>query len=54
MCFGAADLKPIFVTDHDASTPTVACYPLDTVTDVTRLTYYAAKTIEILSKAVAP
>jgi len=42
------------VTDHDASSPLAACYPIREVVNVTRIGYYALKTLEILGKAVPP
>jgi len=42
------------VTDHDASSPLAACYPLEEVVGLTRLAYYARKLVEILSKAKVP
>lgn len=54
MCFDPGDGKPLFITDHDASSPLAACYKLDTVVDLSRLTYYAAKTLKILRSAVPP
>lgn len=54
MCFGAADGKPLYLTDHDASSPTVACYRLSDVTDAVRLGYYAARLMHFLGGATPP
>lgn len=54
MCFDPGDGRPLFITDHDASSPLAACYRLEEVTNVTRLAYFAAKLFKILSGSTPP
>lgn len=54
MCFDIGDGKPLFITDHDASTPLAACYPLHEVSELARLSYYAAKLFKHFGGSTPP
>jgi hypothetical protein len=54
VCFDPADLKPLFVTDHDASSPQAACYRLHEVYELTRVASFALQLGKILAKSIPP
>jgi len=54
VCFDPGDGKPLYVTDHDASSPLAACYPLHDVVDFGRIAYFAGRLVKILEGAKIP